>query len=91
MGTIMSLVQDDIWNQIVLKLKGHVPLRKPNYVFDIYKMRRGKYKNVRIWSYIDLGSGERKDLCITTAANDPIQINEIVKLREEIPAENGII
>ena len=69
MGCIMSLVKDENWNQVDLKVKGNNGLlknRKPNYVFDIYKMRRGQYKNVRIWSYIDLGTGEREEIALFT-------------------------
>ena len=46
---------------------------KPTHVIDIYKNRRGRYKNVRIWCKIDLGTGERKDLFLTRANNEPIQ------------------
>lgn len=42
----------------------------PTHVVDIYKMRRGRYKNVRIWYYIDLGTGERYDLFMTSADNN---------------------
>ena len=37
----------------------------PNQVTDVYKMRRGKYVDVRIWSYADLGTCRNKDLFIT--------------------------
>lgn len=37
----------------------------PTHVTDIYKMRSGTYKGKRIWSKINLGTGERKDLFIT--------------------------
>lgn len=42
----------------------------PTHVLDIYKMRRGQYKNVRIWYYIDLGTGERYDLFMTKSNNE---------------------
>ena len=45
---------------------------RPTHVIDIYKMRRGRYKNVRIWIRLNLGNGERKDLFMTTADNRPI-------------------
>ena len=35
-------------------------------------MRRGRYKMIRIWCRIHLGTGERKDLFITNAVNQPI-------------------
>lgn len=37
----------------------------PNQVLDVYKVRRGKYTNVRIWSNVDLGTCRKKDLFIT--------------------------
>ena len=37
----------------------------PNQVMDVYKVRRGKYTNVRIWSYVDLGTCRKLDLFIT--------------------------
>ena len=37
----------------------------PNQVMDIYKVRRGKYTNVRVWSYVDLGTCRKQDLFIT--------------------------
>ena len=45
---------------------------QPTHVIDIYKNRRGRYKNIRIWTRIHLGTGERKDLFMTTADNEPI-------------------
>lgn len=41
----------------------------PTHVVDIYKMRRGRYKNIRIWYYINLGTGERYDLFMTDSGN----------------------
>lgn len=45
---------------------------RPTHVIDIYKNRRGRYKNVRIWTRLHLGTGEREDLFMTTAENEPI-------------------
>jgi hypothetical protein len=45
---------------------------KPTHVIDIYKNRRGGYKNVRIWIRLHLGTGEREDLFMTTADNEPM-------------------
>lgn len=86
MGCIMSIVKDDNWNQVALRLRSgnQIVSKKPNYVFDIYKMRRGQYKNVRIWSYIDLGTGEREDLYLTTMSNDAITSLSIFKTHKEI-------
>lgn len=38
---------------------------KPNQVLDVYKVRRGRYTNVKIWSYVDLGTCRKEDLFIT--------------------------
>lgn len=45
----------------------------PNQVMDIYKVRRGRYTNVRIWSSVDLGTCRKTDLFIT---NDKMEIIE---------------
>lgn len=39
----------------------------PNLVIDIFKNRRGRWNNVRIWSINDLGCCRREDLCLTTS------------------------
>lgn len=84
-GFVMTRVTDKIWNSVLANLKSAVregiidesyindDTKRPTHILDIYKMRRGRYKNVRIWSYIHLGTGERYDLFITTANNQPIQ------------------
>ena len=46
---------------------------RPTHVLDIYKNRRGRYKNVRIWTRLHLGTGERQDLFMTTSENEPIE------------------
>lgn len=45
----------------------------PNQVTDVYKVRQGKYNNVRIWSYFDAGTCRRKDLFITDASMNSVQ------------------
>lgn len=40
---------------------------QPTQVTDIYKVRRGRYNDVRIWSNMDLGTCRKKDLFITDA------------------------
>ena len=81
MAYVMTRVSDKAWNSILPKLQmavrdGTLNQNKidvrPTHVLDIYKMRRGRYKMIRIWSYIHLGTGERKDLFITNAINQPI-------------------
>lgn len=38
---------------------------EPNHVMDIFKVRRGKYTNVRVWSKMDLGTCRKEDLFVT--------------------------
>ena len=81
MGYVMTRVSEKGWQMIVPTLKQaaregvispEILDDPPTHVLDIYKMRRGRYKMVRIWSKIHLGTGERKDLFITNAVNQPI-------------------
>ena len=41
---------------------------KPNIVTDVYKNRRGRWTNIRIWSYYDYGTCRKTDLFITSAS-----------------------
>lgn len=86
-GYVMTRITDKGWNSILPGLR--VAVRegtiapdildnRPTHILDIYKMRRGRYKMVRIWTRLHLGTGEREDLFITTAENQPI--NEPIDL-----------
>lgn len=55
----------------------------PNYVIDIYKARRSKYKNVKIWSFVDLGTCRVEDLFITDGYYNPITDFEILKYEKK--------
>ena len=92
LGFVMSKVTDKMWNSVVPILRSYVReniapptilQEKPTHVLDIYKMRRGRYKNVRIWIELDLGTGQRRDLMMTTADNEPISITSIQVDHEE--------
>lgn len=52
----------------------------PNQVTDIYKLRRGRYNNVRIWSYMDLGTCRKKDLFITDENYKEIENFQTIKI-----------
>lgn len=39
--------------------------KAPNQVTDIYKVRRGRWTEVRVWSYMDLGTCRKTDIFIT--------------------------
>jgi len=87
MGYGMQRISDKAWNAILPGLRAaaregiisyDIFDNRPTHVLDIYKMRRGRYKMVRIWTRLHLGTGEREDLFITTAENQPI--NEPIDL-----------
>lgn len=84
MGYVMTRVSEKGWNILLPTLKKAArdgvidakfiddPNYRPTHILDIYKMRRGRYKNVRIWINLHLGTGRRLDLFMTTADNQPI-------------------
>lgn len=87
MGCIISRVDDKEYESLQGRLANAARMgviedgsEKPTHVIDIYKMRRGQYKNVRIWCKIDLGMGARKDLYMTRMDNEPMSENEIIDL-----------
>lgn len=48
----------------------------PTHVTDVYKIRSGRFKGVRIWSYYNLGNGNRRDLFITDSENKELEFEE---------------
>lgn len=60
----MKVTQDELTTLDVLIQKKGI---RPNQVTDIYKIRRGRYNDVRVWSYMDLGTCRKQDLFITDA------------------------
>ena len=97
---VMSRVNEKIWNSMMPNFRtaardGRLDARylenenmRPTHILDIYKMRRGRYKNVRIWTRLDLGNGRREDLFMTTADNQPIgEIVDIFSSSKELPIE----
>ena len=48
---------------------------RPNIVTDIYKVRGADYSQIRIWSYMNLGTLYKKDLFVTDALMKPINID----------------
>ena len=95
MGCIISRVDDKEYESLQGRLANAARTgvitdngEKPTHVIDIYKMRRGQYKNVRIWCKINLGNGRRKDLYMTRMDNEPMGQDEVIDLfssaKEEI-------
>ena len=86
-GYVMSRIGTKAWNSLKKSLEGAArrgeldpkylidEYYKPTHILDIYKMRRGRFKNVRIWCSLDLGTGRRRDLFMTTADNQPLNFD----------------
>ena len=89
MGYVMTRIPEKGWKTVLPALKAAVRdgnsgitldmiENPPTHILDIYKMRRGRYKNIRIWTRIHLGTGERKDLFVTrpdnTVITEPINL-----------------
>ena len=97
---VISKISNKFWNSLMPELRKAARENlinpafleednKPTHVLDIYKMRRGRYKNVRIWTKLDLGNGNRQDLFITTADNQPLgEIPDLFVSAYEQPLNN---
>ena len=62
-------------------------LKLPNVVIDVFKNRRGRWSQVRIWGQNDLGCCRRKDLFLTDANLNPINNFSVVNFKEEQRSE----
>ena len=103
MGYVMSRISDKGWDSLKANLQPAIREgtiskeliegeKHPTHILDIYKMRRGRYKMVRIWIYLHLGTGERKDCFITNALNQPYgepidifsgETEQVIEIQEE--------
>lgn len=64
----------------------------PNCVCDMFKNRGGRWTNIRIWEYVDLGTCRTYDLFVTTPNLKPIEEFQIIdfitdKTQEELNLE----
>lgn len=85
-GYITTRVHKDELNMIskITEIYGKVP----NQVSDVYKVRRGKWVDVRIWSYVDLGTCRREDLFITDANYMEIDNFNVIKFVQDVKDED---
>lgn len=60
---------------------------KPNLITDVFKNRRGRWTQIRIWSFVDLGICRKKDLFITTPSNKPIEDFQLTVFKEKLTPE----
>ena len=54
--------------------------RAPTHLTTIYKIRSGTRKGIRIYSYINLGNGERHDLFLTDESNKLVTLEDYEKI-----------
>ena len=64
----------------------------PNVVTDIYKVRSGQWTQVRIWSYVDLGTLRKQDLFVTDNRFQSIEVvtHDKVYSREDEGLEESV-
>ena len=86
-GMIMAKITND--DLEILKEGGELERHNaiPNIVTDIFKVRNGAYTNVRLWSYIDLGTLKRRDLFVTDSMYNPIIIEDWMPFEREMKPE----
>lgn len=68
---IGSLVPDDQRDQIAPYVAKY---GMPTQVYDVYKVRRGKWTNLKIWSNVDLGTCRRSDVFVTDSNIKEIEV-----------------
>lgn len=49
----------------------------PTQVQDVYKVRRGRWTNIKIWSQVDLGTCRRRDLFVTDSKFNEVPMEVI--------------
>jgi len=57
-------------------------LKRPNLVLDLYKNRRGKTTNVKIWRYFDYGTCRSTDLLVTTQSYNLIDTIPVIEYKQ---------
>lgn len=68
---IGGLVPDDQRDQIAPYVAKY---GMPTQVYDVYKVRRGKWTNLKIWSNVDLGTCRRSDVFVTDSSIKEIEV-----------------
>lgn len=68
---IGTLVPDDQRDQIAPYVAKY---GMPTQVYDVYKVRRGKWTNLKIWSNVDLGTCRRSDVFVTDSNIKEIEV-----------------
>ena len=68
---IGGMVPDDQRDQIAPYVAKH---GMPTQVYDVYKVRRGKWTNLKIWTNADLGTCRRSDVFVTDSNIKEIEV-----------------
>ena len=71
-GCIMVRISDEE-KATISPLIESLGLPMPTHVIDVYKNRRSKYNQVKIWTILDLGTCREKDILITTGDYEEIK------------------
>ena len=61
---------------------------EPNQIIDLYKNRRGKWRSVRLWRYVDLGTCRSRDCFVTDLGNNPLDIT-VAKIKVQQLVHEG--
>lgn len=92
-GMIVAPV-DDVEVELIKNILDEKGLARPTHVIDVYKIRSGRFRGVRVWTSFNPGNGRRKDLFITDSDNHYMRFEEgelLANLRDNaeiIPLDN---
>lgn len=74
-GMIVAPV-DDVELELVKNIVDEKNHGRPTHVIDVYKIRSGRFRGVRVWTSFNPGNGRRKDLFITDSDNHYMRFEE---------------
>lgn len=88
-GSITSSISADEFELLepLIQFYGTIP----NQVVDIYKVRRGKYNNIRIWVSMDLGTCRKEDLFVTDGSYNEIKDFNVINFMYDNSKYDGIL
>lgn len=79
-GCIMVRISDEE-KATISPLIESLGLPMPTHVIDVYKNRRSRYNQVKIWTILDLGTCREKDILITTGDYEEIKDFKEIKFK----------
>ena len=83
----LTQAEEELGSQLAFKLG--VPT--PNFITDIYKNRRGKWTNIRIWRYVDLGTCRVVDCFITNRKNEVLDFSTMQIQVQQAPKTGFVV